>query len=227
MRTSRIWHGVLAVVVATSLVTQIVIILNGGGDVNSTTGDGDGPGTRLLRFFSYFTVESNLFVVAIATSLALRPDRDGRWWRVARLDMLLGIAITGVVFVTILRPLVHPTGIAAWVNAGFHYVSPAMSVVGWLLFGPRPRVDWATVGWAFVWPVAWIVYTFAIGAATDWYPYPFLDVAKHGYGDALRNTGLVLVLALLLAIAVHYLDKRLPVWGQDHRVLMEAPTRKG
>jgi hypothetical protein len=211
VRASRIWHGVLALVVAASLITQLVVIFNGGADVNSTTGGEAGLGTRLVRFFSYFTVESNLFVLAVATSLALVPDRDGRVWRAVRLDSLLGIAITGVVFVTVLAPLVHPTGVAAWVNGGFHYVSPAMTVVGWLLFGPRPRVDWRTIGWAFVWPVAWIAYTFAHGAATHWYPYPFLDASKIGYAEALRNTGLVLVAALLLAVALRYLDERLPV----------------
>jgi hypothetical protein len=34
----------------------------------------------------------------------------------------------------------------------------------------------------FAWPLLWIVYTFAHGAATGWYPYPFLDAHTHGYG---------------------------------------------
>jgi len=68
--------------------------------------------------------------------------------------------------VAVLAGLVHRHGIAAWVNAGLHYFAPAWTLVGWLLFGPRPRLDWATIGWAFVWPLLWICYTFAHGAAT-------------------------------------------------------------
>ena len=70
----------------------------------------------------------------------------------------------------------------------------------WLLVGPRPRITWATVGWAFVWPVAWIVYTFVHGAVTGWYPYPFLDATVLGYPRALGH-GPVVVLALVLAVA--------------------------
>jgi hypothetical protein len=28
---------------------------------------------------------------------------------------------------------------------GFHYVVPWATIIGWLVFGPRPRIDWETV----------------------------------------------------------------------------------
>ncbi|NUT53872.1 MAG: Pr6Pr family membrane protein [Saccharothrix sp.] len=210
---SRVWHGVLAVVVAACLITQVVLILTGGEDVN--TGDTEARvtvGVRLVRLFSYFTIQSNLFVVAVAVTLAVNPVRDGRGWRVARLDALLGITITGVVFALVLAPLVRHEGLAWWLNLGFHQLSPAMAVLGWLLFGPRPRVDRASVAWALlVWPVLWIAYTFAHGAITDWYPYPFLDVTELGFGTALRNALLVLLAAAVLAAVVKLVDKAAPV----------------
>jgi hypothetical protein len=52
---------------------------------------------RVLRFFSYFTTQANLLVVATSVSLAFRADRDGSSWRVARLNALTGITITAVV----------------------------------------------------------------------------------------------------------------------------------
>jgi hypothetical protein len=44
-------------------------------------------------------------------------------------------------------------GIGTRVNVGFHYFAPAWALVGWLLFGPRPRLDWTTLGWLFTWPL--------------------------------------------------------------------------
>jgi hypothetical protein len=209
---SRAWHAVLAAVITAAIVVQIVLIVHGGTDVNTVTSEGNvGLLVRLVRLFSYFTIQSNLLVLVLAVSLVLNPARDGRLWRVVSADALLGIAITGLVFGTVLARLVHPTGIAAWVNAGFHYFSPAATVLGWLLFGPRPRFDRATIGWLFVWPLLWIAYTFAHGAATGWYPYPFLDVHLHGYGIAIRNTAVVFVIALVLVGIFRLLDKRLPV----------------
>lgn len=208
---SRSWHAALALVVALSLIVQIALLVLHGTDV--TTGkenEAVSIGTRLVRLFSYFTIESNLFVLATAGSLALNPNRDGPVWRVLRLDAMLGIAITGIVFVTVLADQVQHSGAATWTNAGFHYFSPAWSVMGWLLFGPRPRITWTAVAWAFVWPVLWLAYIFAYGAQTGWYPYPFLNVTNLGFTLALRNVGFVLLLALVVATVLKLLD-RLPI----------------
>jgi len=207
----RAWYAVLALVIAVAMVIQIVVLVRAGTDVNTATGEsGVGVAVRLARLFSYFTIQSNLLTLVLAISLALAPARDGRGWRVLHADALLGIFITGLVFGTVLASQVHHHGIAVWLNAAFHYFAPAWALAGWLLFGPRPRLDWATLGWLFVWPVLWIVYTFAHGAATGWYPYPFLDVTTHGYAIACRNTGAVILLALILLAIMRPLDRRLP-----------------
>lgn len=207
---SRLWHAVLFAVVAAAFVAQLVLVLRGGTDVNAADGAApEGTGTRVVNLFSYFTIQSNLLVLAAAATLAVNPARDGRWWRVLRLDGLLGITITGIVYATVLagdRPL---DGLEVWLNAAFHYFCPLWTVVGWLLLGPRPRVTWQVVGWAFAWPAAWVVYTLVRGAATGWYPYPFLDVTDLGYAVALRNVAVVLVIALAVAALARYLDGRL------------------
>ncbi|BCB90320.1 Pr6Pr family membrane protein [Phytohabitans suffuscus] len=157
------------------------------------------------------TIQSNLLVLAAAATLAADPARNGRAWRVLRLDGLLGITITGVVYATVLAGLVAHEGVEVWLNAAFHYFCPLWTVVGWLLFGPRPRITWHTVWWAFAWPAAWVAYTLVRGAVTGWYPYPFLDVTDLGYPVALRNVAFVLVLALAVADLLRRLDRRLSV----------------
>lgn len=207
----RVWNLVLALVVSATVVAQLVLLVSGGQDVNTTTAAAPVPlATKLLRFFSYFTVQSNLLVLAAAISLVIRPDRDGPVWRVLRLDALLGIAVTGVVFATLLSGLVHPSGIGIWINAGFHEFSPVWELLGWLLFGPRPRIDGRTIRWAFVWPVAWLAYTMAHGAMTGWYPYPFLNADTLGYGQVSITVAVILVAALATAFAFLAVDRRLP-----------------
>src|SRR5688572_12935322 len=134
---SRAWHAVLFAVVAASFIVQLWLIFTGGTDVNADTATGHlSLGTRLVNLFSYFTIQSNLIVLVIAGTLVANPGRDGRVWRVWRLDSVLGIVITGIVFATVLAGLVHHTGIAEWINAGFHYFSPWWTLLGWLVFGP-------------------------------------------------------------------------------------------
>lgn len=207
----RAWNLILALAVAATVVAQLVLLVAGGQDMNTTLAATPVPlSTRLLRFFSYFTVQSNLLVLAAAVSLVVRPDRDGACWRVLRLDALLGIAVTGVVFATLLSGLVQHSGVGTWINAGFHQFSPAWTVLGWLLLGPRPRIDARTIRWAFAWPVAWLAYTMAHGAITGWYPYPFLDAATLGYRQVGTTLAIILVAALATALALQAIERRLP-----------------
>jgi hypothetical protein len=179
------------------------------------------------HFFSYFTIQSNLLVAIAAVGLALAPDRDGALWRVLRLDGLIGISVTGVVYTTVLRVPDHLHGWAAATDAVFHYAVPLATVLGWLAFGPRPRCDVRTVAWSLVWPVAWIIYTLLHGSVTHWYPYPFIDVTVHGYGLVLLNAFAVAAVLALMAAVFWLGDAYLPGGrgrpGGGQRVLPGLP----
>lgn len=200
---ATVWWGVLAVVVTASLVTDLVLLVAHGSPAESL-------GTRLVRWVSFFTIESNVLVAVASATLARDPDRDGAGWRVLRLDALLGIAITGLVYVVVLAPTDHPRGLNVWTNAGLHHVSPVATLLGWLLLGPRPRVTGATVARALVWPVLYAGWTLLHGAVTGWYPYPFLDVSQLGYARALMDMAFVVLLALALLGLFRLLDATLP-----------------
>jgi hypothetical protein len=202
-RLSQAWHGALALIVFASLITRITLTAIGSGSEEPLF-------TRFERLFSYFTIQSNLLLLVATAALAVNPHRDGRLWRIVRLDALLGIVITGIVYSTILAGAVELHGAAWWADLGFHYIAPWAALLGWLLFGPHPRIDARTMTWAAVWPLLWIGYTLAHGAATNWYPYPFSNVTLHGYPTVLVNLGMVVVIALLLGAALRLLDPRLP-----------------
>jgi hypothetical protein len=211
---SRLWHGLLAAVVFGSLVTQILLTAQGLPDADGLV---QPVVTRFVRLFSYFTIQSNILLLIVAVTLSLNPDRDGLLWRVVRLDAVLGMIITGVVYATVLAGTANPTGAGWWSNLGFHYVAPWWALLGWLIFGPRSRMDKRTLWWAGLWPVLWIAYTFAHGAVTDWYPYPFADVTQFGYPAVLVNLGAVVVLAALIAAVLRWLDTRLPAGSSPER----------
>ncbi|WP_319946738.1 Pr6Pr family membrane protein [Cellulosimicrobium cellulans] len=200
---ARTLHALVAVAALTGVVLEVAIALV------------DGPGTapsqaeRLVRLFSYFTIQSNLLVGGVSVLLAARPARDGTVFRVARLDALLCIAVTGIVYNTVLRGLQDLTSAGQVSNLLLHLVAPLLAVAAWGLVGPRPRVDAATVWWSVAYPLAWIAYTFVRGAVVGWYPYPFLDVGELGLGRALVNTGVVAVVFLALAWLVRLVDSRL------------------
>ena len=147
--------------------------------------------------------------------LALNVWKNGPVWRVLRFDAMLGIIITGLVYEGILAALVHPTGWALAATIGFHYISPWATLIGWFVFGPRPRMPWTTTLFGFIWPIAWLVFTFVVGAITNWYPYPFLDVSLIGFADSVRNCLVILLIGVIIAVILTLLDRRLPALVQD------------
>jgi hypothetical protein len=146
---ARYWHAAIAVIATASLLLQVWIAIR----VPAHPPDhsvgllrGTAVGWRIGRVFSFFTIESNSLSAAASAILTRDPARDGAGWRVVRLDALFGITVTGLVYGTVLSRIHEPNGWQETVtNAGFHYVVPIMMVLGWLLFGPRPRISAAVV----------------------------------------------------------------------------------
>lgn len=88
-----------------------MLILTGGPDPNTgETVASVGVATRMIQTFSFFTIQSNILVLIVAATLVINLGRDGRIWRILRLDALLGITITGLVFDLVLIHDEHPVG---------------------------------------------------------------------------------------------------------------------
>ncbi|MEO8888927.1 MAG: Pr6Pr family membrane protein [Jatrophihabitantaceae bacterium] len=210
---ARSWHAVIAVFVFAALVLQLWIALR----VSPTPADhavGTLRGTpwpgRVLRVFSFFTIQSNVLAGVTSLQLARRPGRDGPGWRILRLDALFGIIVTGIVYSTVLARIHEPHG---WQetssNFVVHYVVPIMMVLGWLLFGPRPRIAVRTVWLSLIWPALYFLYAMVLGQISGWYPYPFVDVSSHGYPRVLVNAVLVTAVFAVVAVLFRLGDRKL------------------
>ena len=204
---ARTAHLAVALVTTFALVLQTVLVVTG----DSVLAETEVPPllTRLGRLVSYFTIQSNLLVAVTSWQLVRDPARDGRWWRPVRAAALVGITVTGLVHFTLLRPLLDLHGAGWAADKLLHMVVPLLAVVGWLLAGPRPRAPWRDALTALVWPIAWLVWTLAIGAVAGWYPYPFLDVGAEGAGSVALTCVGVTLLFLALVAGLSALDARM------------------
>jgi hypothetical protein len=159
-----------------------------------------GPGVSDVDYFSYFTVLSNLFAVAMLLHGALRSARE----RSVTVELLRGAAVayiltTGIVYLLLLSGHA-PT--YPWVNAILHYLMPVAVMLDWLLDPPRVRLDPAhTVVLWMAFPVSYVIYTLIRGAIVDWYPYFFVNPHRSGgyllvAGDCLAvGIGIVALIA--------------------------------
>ena len=148
--------------------------------------------------------------------LARDPARDGRGWRVLRLAAVSGILITGLVHFVLLRPLLDLHGADYAADKLLHMVVPVLAVAGWALFGPRPRISARVAGLVLSWPFAWLAWTLVVGAASGWYPYPFLDHREDGaLGVGIASVGITVLFVSVLSVLAWVDARATPVPGQD------------
>ena len=168
-----------------------------------------GLGSRLADWFSYFTIWSNIVVAVVTSILAWGRPRATAALRAARLDSVLLITITGLVYAVVLAPISVQRGWENVSNTLLHQVTPILTVLVWLLVGPRGWVSWRTVLGALVIPLGWVAVMLLHGAFVRAYPYPFVDVAVLGYAAALVNIVGILVLGLAMAAGFLGLERLL------------------
>lgn len=180
---------------------------------NSLGINGDGVAGLLGRWFdmlSYFTNLSNLIVAIVLTMLARNPDRRGLVWQTFRMDSLVMISITGLIYVIVLAPDAQVEGLDIIVNSIKHYIVPAMTVALWLIAGPRRQVSLASVFTALIVPILWAIYTLIRGVFIEAYPYGFLNAIEYGLPTVLVNIAGVAALGIVLGLIYWGIDRLLP-----------------
>ena len=155
----------------------------------------DNPDFRPLNFFSFFTIQSNLFAAAVLLSGA---RRDGQAPPSPTVDLVRGAAVlslslTGLVYGVLLAGYQEELQTTIpWVDTVLHRVMPLVMIADWLFDPPRTRIDLRRALPWLAYPVVYLVYSLVRGPFVDWYTYAFLDPdAAGGYvGGALYCVGI-------------------------------------
>lgn len=192
--------------------------------LGNTAAGVDTPLERFFDWISYFTIWSNIVVAVVLTALALRPawfarpGTSGAIWRALRLDSVVMIVVTGVVY-NLLLATAGKTGIDAVSNSLLHVVVPLLTLIVWIIAGPRDLIQGSTLGLFLVLPLAWAAFALIRGQVVGAYPYPFLDVATNGWASVLVFLAVIVVVAVLLALILWAVDLGLT------RTMRPAPAR--
>lgn len=154
--------------------------------------------SRLSDTASYFTIWSNVVVAVTMTLLARRPLRTTALLRTLRLDSLLMITITAIVYAVLLAPSTEVVGWSRLTDPILHQVTPAVTVLVWLVHGPRGWISRRTVLAALVVPVAWVAWILLRASVIDAYPYGFVNIAEYGVGPVAATVAGILAFGLVV-----------------------------
>jgi hypothetical protein len=160
----------------------------------------------VVNFFSYFTVLCNILV---ALTLTLSFTGPGSFF--ARVSVQSAIAlyifIVGLVYNTVLRGVWKPEGLQLVVDNTLHVAVPLLYLIYWLLYTPKRILQWKDILPWLIFPAIYFAYSLARGPMADWYPYPFLDAVKHGYGKVAINSAFVLLAFLVVGLGLIALNR--------------------
>ncbi|MGC9216262.1 Pr6Pr family membrane protein [Acidithiobacillus sp.] len=169
---------------------------------------GKGLLVGLVIYFSFFTILTN-FLVALALTASLLRIRSSVAEFFTRPGVNTGIAasiaLVGIAYALLLQHLWHPEGLQLVADMLLHYVMPSLFLVYWWVAVPRVDARWTSVFAWMLYPVLYFVYAMTRGALYGVYPYPFINAADLGYGQALANAlevlmGFVALSLILLAV---------------------------
>jgi hypothetical protein len=192
----RIVGALLALLALAALVLQWVLILK----------NGEGSTAAIVvRFFSFFTILSNMLVAGVCMAIAAGHARP-RWRGAATLY----ISVTGAIYSIILAPLWSPTGAQKVADELLHHAVPLAYVAAWLLLAPHRRLAWTDAVRWLVFPALYLGWTIVRGGVTGEYPYPFVDLHQLGAARVAINCVMMTGMFAVLGLALVALDRLLP-----------------
>ncbi|MBC7451100.1 MAG: Pr6Pr family membrane protein [Cytophagales bacterium] len=145
----------------------------------------------LMRFFTFFTILSNIIAAVYFTMLLIKPaSRLGKFLSKPASETAIAVYITivGLVYNLVLRFIWAPHGFQRFIDEMLHLIVPFIFILYWSIFLAHKKLYWKNI---FVWllyPLVYIITVLVRGIFSGYYPYPFIDVGKIGYSAVFINS---------------------------------------
>ncbi len=202
-----------------SYILKAVVIISAAAGTFMSLGAGRRAFMGGSRVFMYYTIQSNIAIAAICligAVLMLRRRPVPNWWYTVKFVGTVAITLTGVVYCTMLAPLL---GDFAWRlnNVLTHVVVPLAAIIDFFVTGVDDAIPRRSVFLVTIPPAAYAVYA-GIGYIAGWefsdganYPYFFLNwgspAGAFGFTNELPFMGCVwwILAIFLFLIGIGYI----------------------
>ncbi|MGD9910208.1 MAG: Pr6Pr family membrane protein [Candidatus Izemoplasmatales bacterium] len=171
---------------------------------------------NLLQEFSYYTVQSNLFVFGFFLYLLLKKRTTTRIQNIKG-AITIAIMITFIVYHLMLAPTLTEKP-DFWMNFFVHTYTPLMVLLDYFLFDPKGELSYKFVPYWLVVPIYYLVYAnmyallgglFIYDESVSRYPYYFINPDKIGWGGVLFYVLGISVFVILLSYGFVFLDQQI------------------
>jgi hypothetical protein len=164
---------------------------------NSTLPEGE----TTIRFFSYFTILTNVLVASFFTQQLFSQREEPDFTAI-----VVYIFVVGAIYQVILRPLWSPSGLQKIVDELLHSFVPVAVFCYWYFFQVKSTA-YGKIKYWLIYPVIYLVFVLIRGNSSGFYPYPFVDLKAHSGSDVVRNCILVALLFMSVSFLFVFLKK--------------------
>ncbi len=200
----RVAAGILAAMGWFALALQLRLILGVNGAAGVQTVE------TLVRFFSYYTILTNILAALVLTGAML--GHRGTFFSKPSVQTATAvyISVVGIIYVAILSSLWAPTGPQWLADNLLHHAMPVLYVLFWLVFVPKGTLRWMSFPPWLIFPLLYVIVVLVRGYVSRFWPYPFLDADKLGWISVAQNCALMVALFVAVSLIFIALDRRLP-----------------
>ena len=202
MKTNKLYLLIIVLMELFALIAQLVLLLQTARVPLAES---------LTRYFSYFTILTNIIVAVYAAAQCFTPaDRRNSFFFRPSVEtaITLYITIVGLVYTLVLRQLWSPKGLQAVVDDILHTIVPVMILIYWWRWVATRRLKYGNIPFWLIYPAVYALLILIRGHFANWYPYPFLDVLQYLYGRVLINCVLLLIFFVLFSALFVWAGKK-------------------
>jgi hypothetical protein len=200
-RNQRTAQLIIALVAWAALILQFYLnIINRKADIPET----------IIRYFSYFTILTNLLVAVCFTSLLLNNNKARRFFNNSSVltAVTVYIFIVGLIYNLILRFLWAPQGLQLLADNALHVVTPLLTLIYWFVYVSAADVSWRNTPRWMIYPFLYLILVMIRGSFSNFYPYFFIDAGTLGYSEAILNAVYVTLCFLAVSLLLVWLGKK-------------------
>lgn len=135
---------------------------------------------RIIGFFSYFTIWSNILAGIICLRL-WRSNAKSRTLETLATSALIMITVTGLVYNAVLLPAYPPKGWYWLTSSILHVIVPLGYNYAWIKSRPHYFFSVKQSLNILLIPIIYLTYTTIRGRVIKQWPYKFLDMTSEGF----------------------------------------------
>jgi len=169
----------------------------------------------LVQFFSFFTVLTNLLVTIYCTVHLLSSNQQNRTNLFLRPDTLTALTVfilmVGTVYHLVLKSLWNPEGLLMITDEIYHTFVPLGTLALWIVSTNNRLGNLKNLFSWMLYPILYLLFILIIGSFSDFYPYPFLNVAELGIEKVMAISFYILIIVSLLFLIFYFIEKNILV----------------